>query len=282
MTADNSNQAQADYWTAAGRFWTAQRDRFDAQLEPHGQAALEALQLRPGQTVIDVGCGNGTTTLQIAELVGAGGLAVGLDISPTMIEGATERAEALGRTNVTFEVKDVSVGAFSGDADAVYSRFGVMFFADPRAGFANVRTLLRPGGRLGFACWQSPELNPWLSVPQAVARRHVEIPFSADPTAPGPFAFADPDRVRTILEMSGFTEPHVRPNPAPVLMGTSMTDAVDFFCTMMPAVAALESDDPARHRAVKSELADELSEWLVDGVVQAPSASWIVTARRPE
>jgi ubiquinone/menaquinone biosynthesis C-methylase UbiE len=281
MTIDESNRTQAEFWTAAGPLWTKLRDRFDAQAGAHGLAAIDALAPAPGATVLDVGCGAGTSTLQLAERVGANGRVVGLDISPTMIDGAAALAAAKGITNAAFAVADVMVESFEGDADAVYSRFGLMFFSDPAVAFTNLRTALRPDGRLGFVCWQSPQSNLWASLPLTVAGRYVEMPFGSDPTAPGPFSLADPARLQAILDAAGFADVEIAPRSAPAHMGDNMDEAVDFLSKMMPPVVALETNDPSKAAELRDELAAELSDWDGPDGVEAPSAVWIVTTRNP-
>src|SRR5437879_4211907 len=128
-------------------------------LEPLGRLAIEALALEPGESVLDIGCGTGATTLALADLVGASGRAVGADVSAPMLEAARRRAS--GRANVAFVEADAQVHAFSG-FDAAFSRFGVMFFADPQAAFRNIARSLRPGGRIAFVCWQPPDRQEWV------------------------------------------------------------------------------------------------------------------------
>lgn len=281
MTVDESNQVQADFWAAAGSMWTAMRARFDAQVSEHGLAAIDALAPAPGESIIDVGCGAGTTTVQLAQRVGADGHVTGLDISPAMIEGATAHAAEQGVGNVEFVVGDAMVEPFSPDADGVYSRFGVMFFSDATAGFANLRTALRPGGRLGFVCWQSPLHNPWASRPLMIASDYVDIPFGGDPTAPGPFSLGDPDRLRRVLTDAGFDDVQLEPLEAEAVMGTDLADAVDFMFKLMPPIAVLEADDPDRADELRSRLHRELADWEGPDGVKAPSAVWIVTGRQP-
>lgn len=281
MGTDVSNQAQADFWTMAGTLWTALRPRFDNQANEHGLAAIDALDPRPGERVLDIGCGAGTTTVQIAERVGSDGAVVGFDISPTMIEGATAHADAAGVDNAAFAVGDAMVEEFAADHDAVYSRFGLMFFADPERAFANIASALVAGGRLGFVCWQSPAHNGWASRPLEVAGRFVEMPFGSDPTAPGPFSLSDPDRVRTLLERAGFDRISIESRASRVEVGTDMYDTVDFLFDLMPPVGALRQSDPDRAAEVRAAMAHELADWDGPDGVRAPSAVWIVTARRP-
>jgi len=204
----------------------------------------------------------------------------GLDISPTMIEGAEAYAAAHTVTNVSFSVGDAMVERFAGDADAVYSRFGVMFFSDPTAGFADLLRALRPGGRLGFVCWQGPAENPWLVRPLSIAARYVEMPFGADPTAPGPLSLADPERIAAVLDGAGFVDVSVTPRTAPTMLGSSLDDAVDFLSGLMAPIAALAERDPQQAAALRADLIDELADWDGPDGVESPSAVWVVTAAR--
>ncbi len=282
MAIDASNQPQADFWTSAGALWTALRDRFDDQVNEHGLAAIDALNLEAGESVIDVGCGAGSTTVQVAERVGEDGRVRGLDISQTMIEGARAHAEAQGVATATFDVGDAMAETFDGDADAVFSRFGVMFFSDAVAGFANILTALRPGGRLGFVCWQSPVDNPWASQGFRAVGQFIEMPFrGGDPTAPGPFSLGERERLESVIVDSGFEDVSIEPRVTPVRMGDDAADAAGFFTQLTPAAANLAADDPEKAAELRAALIDLFSEWEGPDGVQAPSAVWIVTARRP-
>jgi SAM-dependent methyltransferase len=281
MPIDETNRAQADFWAASGAQWTRMRDRFDAQAGAHGTAAIDALGPATGEYVIDIGCGAGSTTLELSRRVGRDGRVLGLDISPTMLEGARAFAAQAGATNITFAEGDAMIEPFAGDADAVYSRFGVMFFADALAGFANLRTALRPDGRLGFVCWQAPIENPWITRPLAAAANYVEMPFGSDPTAPGPMSLADPARVRSLLAEAGFVDIDVQPRSAPTTLGTDLDDAIDFLFGLMAPIGALQRDDPEKAAALRHDLETELADWAGPEGVTSPSATWVVTARRP-
>lgn len=281
MAIADSNQVQADFWTTAGEMWTAFRERFDQQVQSHGRAAIDALAPASGEHIVDIGCGAGSATVRIAGLVGANGRVRGVDISPTMIEGATAYAAEQGVENVTFTVGDAMVEPFEPEADAVYSRFGVMFFSDATAGFANMLNALRPGGRLGFVCWQSPKENPWASLPLRVAGEFVDIPFGGDPTAPGPFSLGDVDRLRSVVEGAGLGDVTIDPSIAEASMGTDLDDAIDFMSKLIPPIAALEANDPTKAGQLRSRLHHEMAAWAGPEGVKAPSAVWIVTARRP-
>src|SRR5467141_281082 len=152
------NTAQIEYWNGgAAETWVAQQERLDRQLDPLGRAALRALAPRPGEHVLDVGCGSGQTALQLADAVGPGGRVVGLDLSSQLLAAARRRNPS---AHVAFERADAQTHAFDQPFDAIYSRFGVMFFADPVAAFANLRRALKPGGRMAFVCWRAESENP--------------------------------------------------------------------------------------------------------------------------
>jgi SAM-dependent methyltransferase len=205
LQADGPNAAQIDYWNAtAGPSWVAAQASLDAELLPWGLKAMEALAPKAGERILDVGCGCGATTLELARRVGPSGAVAGADIAAPMLAVARTSAEAAGLAQATFVQADAQSHAFE-PADGVFSRFGVMFFANPVAAFANLRRAMRPGGRLAFVCWQPPEANDWMTLPMSVVAPLLpEPPRTPPPGAPGPFAFADPDRVRGILDGAGW------------------------------------------------------------------------------
>ncbi|MFM8754728.1 MAG: class I SAM-dependent methyltransferase, partial [Phenylobacterium sp.] len=165
-----ANEAQEAYWNdLAGRTWAALQDRIDRQIRPLGLAAMDRLAPSPGETVLDIGCGCGDTSLELARRVGPEGEVLGLDISGLMLEVARRRAAEAGASALEFRQADAQVAALPGGRDAVFSRFGVMFFADPPAAFANLRRALRPGGRLGFVCWRPLAENLWMRLPAETA-----------------------------------------------------------------------------------------------------------------
>lgn len=274
MGTEPANKDQIDYWNAqAGETWATQQDKLDRQLAPLGHAAIEALSPRPGERLIDIGCGCGQTTLELASEVGAGGSVLGVDISRPMLDVAAGRAEGLG--NVSFLEADAQTHAFQGDADGVFSRFGVMFFADPTAAFANIRTALKPGGRLAFVCWRPMAVNEWMRVPLAAALAHVPPP-PPDPLAPGPFAFADPERVRTILAGAGFRNVDLTPYDT-FIGGHPLEDAVALSLKVGP-LGMLLRDNPGSRAEVIGAVREALAPHAgLDGVM-LPAAVWIVTA----
>jgi SAM-dependent methyltransferase len=275
------NAAQAEYWTqATGPVWVEQQVPLDRQLDPLGRKVIEALALKPGERVLDVGCGAGATSLQLADVVGPDGAVAGADISATLLEAA--RGRAAGRANVRFVEADAQAYPFEAGAfDAIFSRFGVMFFADPTAAFANLRRALRPGGRLGFICWRTPAENPIMVGPMMAATAIVgPQPPPADPNAPGPFAFADPARVKAILSDAGFRD--VAVTPVDMKIGGGDLDATLGLALKVGPLGALLREHPDQREAVVSAVRAFLAAHESADGVKLDSATWLVTARNPD
>ena len=179
MKSDGPNAEQISYWNEqAGPVWVAEQQSLDAMLEPLGQTAMELAGIEPGNRVLDVGCGAGNTTLQLGERVGPSGSLLGVDLSAPMLERARERARSAGADHVSFQQADAQIEPLR-DFDRVFSRFGVMFFADPVAAFANLRRALGPGGRIAFICWRPLAENPWILEPMRILAELVELPAPA-------------------------------------------------------------------------------------------------------
>jgi SAM-dependent methyltransferase len=280
-----SNEEMIRYWNeGAGAAWIAHQERLDAQLAPIGALVRERAEPVPGERVLDVGCGCGGSTLELAEAVGAAGRVVALDISGPMLERARRRAQEVGLdARIEFRLGDAQHAPLeSGATDLVFSRFGVMFFADSVAAFANLRRALRMGGRLAFVCWQARERNPWMTAPALAAARHVAFPPPPPPDAPGPFAFGDRERVRGILGRAGFADVAFEAFEAPIALGGGdVEDAVELMMAVGPVGAALrEAKAPAEQRArVVSAVREALAGFVTPRGVEAPAAAWIVTAR---
>jgi thioredoxin reductase/SAM-dependent methyltransferase len=276
------NRDQASYWNEqAGPRWVAMQRDLDAQLEPFGLAAARALAVVSGHRVLDVGCGAGATSVMLAERARPGQV-VGIDISGPLLARARQRAEAI--ENLRFEQADAQTFAFSGAAyDAVFSRFGVMFFADPIAAFRNLRTALRPEGRLGFVCWRALRDNPSFVVPLAAALPYLpEAPPAPEPGAPGPFAFADEDRVRAILDRAGYADIDIAPHDTDLVLagGGDLEAAVDLAMQIGPLARAASALAEATRARVRDAVRDAFVPHHKPSGVTLPAATWIVTARR--
>ncbi|HEY8142678.1 MAG TPA: class I SAM-dependent methyltransferase, partial [Kofleriaceae bacterium] len=216
---------QQEYWNGqAAERWISDRERMDRSLESISTVVIERAAPRAGERVLDVGCGCGTTSLVIAGRVAPGGSVVGEDISAPMIETARGRA---GGAPVEFLVADAATHRFGSPFDLLFSRFGVMFFAEPVAAFTNLRAQLAPGGRMAFVCWRSLRDNPWAFAPLAAARDLLPPMEPPDPHAPGPFAFADSDRLRGILTEAGFRDVAIDAHDDRMYTGANVEEATD-------------------------------------------------------
>ncbi len=272
---DTANADQVAYWNAgAGETWAALQAQLDRQLEPLGQRTLQALGPKPGEHILDIGCGAGQTTLALAQACRPGGSALGLDISRPLLQLARERATA----DVTFLEADAQTFAFApASFDAAFSRFGVMFFADPAAAFANIRKGLKPGGRLAFVCWRAPAENPFMTLPMAAAAPLLPPQAPPTPGGPGPFAFADPELVRKILAAAGFSGVEITPHDQKIGSG-DLDQAITVALRVGPLGAALR-EHPDKRETVIDAVRGALSAHDGPEGVKLDSASWIVTAR---
>jgi len=279
MDTTDPNADQIAYWNeAAGQTWTELQDDLDRQIEPLGRRVLQALAPAPGERVLDVGCGCGQTTLALGELVGPTGSVVGADISRPMLALARERAA--GAPQVAFIEADAQTYPFApASFDAIHSRFGVMFFEDPTAAFANLRAALRPGGRLAFLCWRSPSENPVMTLPAMAAARHLPPQEPPTPGAPGPFAFADRGHVQAILADAGFGDIAIEAQDM-TAGGNTLESAVRLALRVGPLSRILR-ENPQVRPLVAADIEKALAERAVDGRVFLASATWVVSARNP-
>lgn len=275
--SETSNAQQVTYWNeSAGPTWADLQAPLDRQLQPLGRRAMAELALGAGQRVLDIGCGAGETTLALAA---TGAEAVGADISRPLLEVARRRAAGLA--GVRFLEADAQTYPFEpASFDAVFSRFGVMFFADPAAAFANIRKALKPGGRLAFVCWRTPAENPIMSLPMMAAMTHVSTPPAPpEPGAPGPFAFADPDRIRAVLTGGGFADIAVTPYELDI--GPGDLDTTLALALKVGPLGALLRENPDSRGAVIDAVRAALAPHVGPDGVKLGSATWIVTACAP-
>ena len=285
MTTGEANQEQRAYWNdQAEPRWVKLQHRLDAQIQPLGLATMHRAEITPGESVLDVGCGCGQTAVELAGRVGPQGSVTGIDLSVPMLERARERQQTLYLSNLTFLHGDAQTYEFErGRHDLVFSRFGVMFFADPAAAFSNIRTVLRAQGRLCFVCWQGVDKNEWAMIPLGVAAQHVPLPPQATPGTPGPFAFADHERVKQLLKTAGFTEVHIESYETQLSMGgaSSTEEAVAFAMEIGPVATLLRNADPSIRNQVRDALTTALTPYAKHGSVKLGGAVWIVRARTP-
>jgi SAM-dependent methyltransferase len=260
------------------RAWADVRELLELQLAPLGRRALEVLAPKSGESVLDIGCGGGTTALDLARAVAPDGTVVGVDLSAAVL--AFAQREAGGHERVRFVQGDAQVYPFEpASFDAAYSRFGVMFFTDPIAAFVNVRRSLLPSGRLAFVCWRALEENPLDILPLRAASAHLPPQPAHDPDAPGPFAFANPDRVRDTLKSAGFAEIEIAARDEQV--GSGDLDAMLAVCTRVGALGKILRENPELRSAVLPEVRSALAAYDGPDGVKLNAATWVVTARAP-
>ncbi len=273
---NNTPSDQATYWNEdGGRRWVANIARVERMLQPLADELLALAAPASGERALDVGCGGGLTSAAFARAVAPAGRVLGLDVSAVILDVARERFK--GTPNLEFALGDAATMALA-DYDLVTSRFGVMFFPAPIAAFSNLRRALRGDGRLAFICWRSLDENPWMAVPTRAAFTVLPRPEPTPPGAPGPFAFADGDRLRDILEQAGFGAVSIEPFDRTLDLGTP-DDALEQMTRMGPAAAAFTAAAVSEQRAAADAIRAALEAHVVGGTVHMPSATWLVRAR---
>jgi len=269
------NEQQKEHWNDdAGPKWVEHQDRLDRMLGQVTQLLLARIAAKPGETLLEIGCGTG----EVAALLADGGTKVtGIDLSEPMIAAAKAR----GASGAEFLVADAS--QYKGDAhfDIAASRFGVMFFDDPEGAFANIHGNIARGGRMVFACWRGPEHNDWAMIPALAVKPFMPEAEPADPEAPGPFAFADDARLRGILESAGFGDVVIESKEVEISLSEDggVDEALDFACQIGPAAWAMsELDEDGRGKA-RAAVRDALAAHVADdGQVVMAGAIWLVSA----
>ena len=279
-TVHDRNTDQAAYWNGpAGRRWMERQDTQDVFLAPISELLLDRSHPENGERVVDIGCGCGATTIELAQRVAPTGYVLGMDISAPMLGRARERAPA--DLPLEFVLADATVHAFEPRrTDLLFSRFGVMFFADPVLSFANMRKALRVGGRLAFACWREPRNNPWMMVALQEAYKHVPRPPEVGPDDPGPFAFANEQRVRRILAEAGFSSIalEVCDLTLDVAFGRGLEAAVSGALEVGPTSRALEGQPPEVMATVANAIRIAYAPLAKGDSIPLLASVWIVTA----
>jgi SAM-dependent methyltransferase len=258
------------------------QERLDTMLAVFLPPLLTAAAASPGDHVLDVGCGSGATTLELADAVGPAGRVMGLDVSRPLLDRLQERAAPRGLANVLVREADAQVAALpAGHFDVVASRFGVMFFDDPVAAFANLARAMKPGGRLAFVCWQPVDRNPWFAEPLAAAMAVVPDPKLPPPGSPGPFALSSPERVCDVLRRGGFDAVTVESLTVELDSGTPDEAAAFTVNSTMVRRVAGDADESVKGAVAVAIRAVMDRNQASDGHVRMAGAAWLVTARRP-
>ncbi len=269
---------QEEFWNqGGGERWAANLDNLEAMLEPLGRAVLERAMLRPGEDVLDVGCGAGVTTAWIAEQVGPGGTALGVDVSAVILEKAQAATGNARLLQADAGSHDFGESVF----DVVFSRFGVMFFEDPVAAFRNLGRSLRPDGRLVFQCWTDAKSNPWFLVRGAAAEIIAPDEPPPDPEAPGPFYFSDEARVRDVLGQAGFKNVALErcEIEACAGQGGDLASAAEFALDMTgPLKSLLDAAGDELNAEVRAAVSALLEPYRRSEGVFVPTVTWIVSA----
>ena len=280
---DERNAAEAAYWNGAGgQRWLAHQRMQDALLAEVAELLITRAAPRDGHSVLDIGCGAGTTSIALARRVAPQGRVLGVDVSAPLLERARQHAPA--GLPVEFALADATVYPFApGQADLLFSRFGVMFFADPTRSFANMRSGLRAGARVVFACWREPRENPWLMLPLQAAYRYVPQLPEVVPEDPGLFSFASEARVRGILEGAGFGAIMLEPVDLTfdLAEGHGLDRAVELSIGMGPASRALDGQPAERRVAAAEAISAALAPYQDGDRVPLRGAIWIVSAMNP-
>jgi SAM-dependent methyltransferase len=265
------------------------RELVVAGLKAHGDAAMQLHPPGRGDRVLDIGCGFGDTTQQLAALVGAEGHATGVDVSEPFIEASIAEAREAGVANVDFFAADVQVGDLRGPYDYAFSRMGVMFFANPVQALRNIRGALAPGGRFVATVWRRKLDNEWLHRAEEVTEKYLEEPEEPEDVrcGPGPFSMANSDTVSEQLQIAGFERPTFTRCDLPIRIGNDLDHAVAFNMALGPAAELLRicpADEVERLRPkVQEEIREVLSDYVqADGTVMGPASTWIVSATAPE
>ncbi len=276
----NANAEQSEAWNGAtGVKWVRFQDRLDRMLAPFSDALLTAAAIKPGERVLDIGCGCGATTIEAAKFAGASGKTLGIDLSAPMTARARERATEL-KSSAQFAVADAFSHDFGKESfDLLISRFGVMFFDDPVGAFTNLRRALTPQGRMAFVCWRQLSDNEWITTPMRVARPLIPPVPPADPYAPGPGAFAEQERVTNILQKAGFKNVTHAPFDLKVRVGVNLDEALEQSLEIGPLARLIADLDDTIKANVRQAVREELAKHLTpDGSVMLDSATWVVMA----
>jgi len=278
----NPNQGQTEAWNGGESVhYVSHADRYDRQLAPFTEALMQHVRIGPNDTVLDIGCGCGVTTLQAAQGARA---ALGVDISHPLVGIATDRARAAAVDNVSFVVADAQTHPFDeGQFDVIISQFGLMFFDDPEGAFANLRRALASGGRTTFISWQELDANEWLMVVGRAVARYVELPnLGGRAGGPGMFALKNPDETAALLAEVGFTRIAIEPISTTILLagGGNLDESIDFLLGMGMVRGLLGRLDDDERRAAVDEIRATLTQHCeLDVGVPLGAAGWLVSAR---
>lgn len=279
MSAQTGNAAQVAYWNGPhGKIWAKEQEKRDRDHTPMTEAGITLAAPKPGERVLDIGCGSGTTTLKLAALVVPSGEAVGIDISGPMLAVARKRAAEI-KASARFIEADATDYKFESESfDLAFSQFGVMFFAGPAVSFRNVHKAMKQGGRLVFVCWRGPFENPWSAVPEAAARPFLPQPAPASPDVPGRYSFANPDRVKSILLQAGFHGITIEKFDTRIHLGNTPEEAASSSIDNGSLLRTLADVDKATRAKIRSAVTARLAQELGPAGIYLTAGVWLVRA----
>ena len=275
-----ANQEQREFWSdIKGDLWVTLQPRIDTMLATFGDKALDTLNPQSGERILEIGCGTGTTTLALGQKVGASGEILAADLSRPMLNKAIERANLCAEHPITFVEADAQVHSFATAAfDAVYSRFGVMFFDSPVAAFRNIRKAVRPGGRMAYVCWADRKANPWIRIPAGAAKAFLDLPAPPPDDAPGQFSMENEHRVQQILHDAGWSDIGLERFTVDGSIGSNAADAARFITKMGPMSEPFALADSDTQNKTLQVIEEALTPYSNDSGVTLGFSTWIVSA----
>ena len=280
----NSNEEQKDYWTnSAGKLWVKDKVEKDNMLEPLGNYALSKFNIIEGMNVLDIGCGTGKTTTQIAKKINNVGYVSGFDLSETMINEAIKYSEKLSIKNINFAVQDIQNEELKIlEYDAAFSRFGVMFFSNPVMAFKNIYSALKKNGILTFICWQSQKENPWYNSGLEIVKKYIDVPLPKE-NSPGPFAYANKSYIHNILTNSGYKdiEFYSYEKDIELFKGLTLESAIREYIESTPIfkekILILDALDKEK---IFLEIKDIWETYFKDKHLLFPSKTWVIKCKK--
>jgi ubiquinone/menaquinone biosynthesis C-methylase UbiE len=285
--APGNEEAVRAWDTVLYERWKKNRKVFVGALDEVTGEIFDRFPPVEGGRCIDIGCGFGETTRQLAGLVGPQGFALGTDSSPSFIEDARREALEAGVENVEFEAVDAQTAEWSPEYDYAFSRMGTQFFAAPVPAMRAIRSALKPGGGLRKICWRRKEESPFWAETEQVVERFLSRPkeYEADTCGPGPFSLGNPDTLRGILEAAGFTEIELLSRDFDYFMGEDMAEAIESLLAIGPGAELIRLNGEhgeSRRAEIADALADHYASWQrADGSIVGRGSVWLVAATNP-
>ena len=285
IKTEGPNKDEIEFWNGpTGQNWVKQNDLTDLMYDPFGARALDGASLKPGERVLDVGCGCGKTTGKLAELVGPTGHVTAVDVSVPMLDLARARTGS-NIKHVEFVTGDAETYEFEPESyDVIFSQFGLMFFHNLDAAFLNLIRALKPNGRLSFVCWRLPDLNPWLVLPFEAVREFVpDMPKPSPDVVSGAFSLAPKERVEGLLRNAGFADVQLEVFDCPTRMGDGdLDECMNFVADFSnPVATALRKSHPGLAPDIMNSVRSAIASYHTGNTLELPGSAWIVSARRP-